>query len=273
MIESKDQNPPTQDPLEALVRKTIETQGQEFEGYVWAIQPLQDWADQADVSLITVKRKFSKAPYDTLCKQVEGKNALLVRVGVPDPNQPSRLASEMGKAFRNGVVLNDKLNAKQQAKAIKAGTEWKPKKSVTRDEYGCLHGLAKDWRAGWQLQIFKHTITPEGWATFMVEAKNHMKIQTETESFLQKGLGYTPMVLDYPHLKTLRLFWMCAEYAFVEEMFVRTTGLDQPWTGMLAGTNKSFWQDWDADLAEAYFTWMPQFKAINSAEETADGEA
>ena len=139
MQESSGADSGAQVRLEALVRQTIEEQGQDFEGKTWAIRPRQDWAEMADVSTKTVTRVFKRPPFDTLQKLVEGRQAALVRIGKPDPNQPTRLVKKMVLIF-----------------------EAQTGKRVSGDPYGCLHGLVQDFRWGWQVEIFRYAISPEG---------------------------------------------------------------------------------------------------------------
>ena len=145
VAENKENSTSAQAALEQLVRQAVEKQGEKFEGKIWAIRPRKAWAEMAGVSEKTVTRVFQKAPFDTLRKQRDGKQITFVRVGKPDPNQPSRLAATMASMFRANIVQTDEFNAKQETKANKAGKIYKIKTDVTPYEYGLLHGLVKDW--------------------------------------------------------------------------------------------------------------------------------
>jgi len=247
--------------LETLVHQTIEEHGQPFEGKIWAIRSRQEWADMAGVSIKTVTRIFKKPPFATLQKVWNGKQAVLVRIGKPDPNQPSRLAATMAKMFRDNIVLNDEVNAKQKAIREAEGKEWKPKKSVTPREYGCLIGLSMDFRQGWQLEIFKYAISPEGWEATkdLSKLKTHdletpvWKILEETNDEYHYKLkpGKFHHFHTYPHIPTLRVFWMCAESAFVGSKF----------DGEMPKDEHAFWLDWwEERNGFALLDWEPKWK-------------
>ncbi|WOI29571.1 hypothetical protein [Sulfitobacter dubius] len=232
MPDSIQQFRPKQDPLGSAVRQTLTTDGVRFEGKVWAIRSLNDWADIAGISTKTVSRKFKLPPYDTLRKVVEGKQAILVRIGAPDPNQPSRLAATMAKMFKNqtGHV-------------------------VSARGYGCLHGLVQDWRAGWQVEIFKYAISPDGWK--MIKALSKYKTEDlitpldATGGMIKLLPGKAHLYQEYPHILTLRLFWMCAENAFV----------DSKLDGSLSNKEETFWLDWWQDVdTDALVAWLPNWK-------------
>lgn len=252
-----------QERLAALVHQTIEEHGVFFEDKTWAIRPRQEWADLAGVTTRTVTRSFKKDPFDTLQKLVEGRRATLVRIGKHDPNQPSRLAATMAKMFRANIVQNDDINAKQKSIYEAAGHTWKPKRSVTQREYGCLIGLAKDFRSGWQLEIFKFAISAEGWK----RTKDISKFKTEDletpldeilkkskgASFIKMKPGKAHLFQHYPHIPTLRLFWMCAESAFVHHMM----GSDPYNKG------HAFWLEWWQKVDHnALLEWEPNWKTI-----------
>lgn len=230
MAEPKPLESPAQDKLQTIVRNDLAEHGQEFEGYYWAIRQLDYWADKAGTSTKTVSRKLSKPPYDTLRKRVKGRQALLVRIGKPDPNQPSRVATFMAKTFKQSTG-----------------------KAVTPREYGCLIGLAKDLRRDWQLKVFKHAITPDGWKAIKILSKH------KTEN-IEKPLGETGGVLklkpdkahlfqQYPHIPTLRLFWRYAETAFVDHTLSNNTSchIDDFWLSWEREVNAVTLVDWEPD--------------------------
>ena len=227
---------PGQERLRLLVAEAVERDGQLFEGYTWAVRPYAEWASLALMDVRTVQRHFGASPYDTLRKRVEGKQATLVRIGVPNPNQSSRLAATMAKLFR------DQTGHKVSPRA-----------------YGCLHGLVQDWRPGWQLEIFRHAISPEGWAMTKALSKYHTE---DLVSPLGKGgtvkllPGKAHLFQQFPHIPTLRLFWKCAEAAFVESR------LNQNAAQQNAAQNDPFWLSWSSETeAQKLLEWIPQFKA------------
>ncbi len=265
MPESSNADSSAQVRLETLVRQTIEEQGQLLEGKTWAIRPRQDWAEMAGVSAKTVTRVFQKAPFDTLRKRVEGRQAALVRIGKPDPNQPSRLAATMAKIFLDNIVQNDAVNAKQKAICEAAGREWKPKKDVTPKEYGCLIGLAQDFRQDWQLDIFKYAISADGWK----RTKDLSKYKTEDletpmcgileenkgASFIKLKPGKAHLFHHYPNIRTLRVFWMCAESAFVAS-HMKTNLSEVP------KEEVDFWEEWWAERdTAALHDWEPDYSS------------
>lgn len=219
--------------LEALVAQIIKVDGQEFEGKTWAILPMTDWADMADVSVRTVSRTFAKPPFDTLKKHVEGRITKLVRIGGPDPNQPSRIVSQMRAAY------------------VKR-TGRKP----TKDGYGCLFGLAKDFRPGWQLEIFKYAISEDGWKlTKDLSGYYTQDLETplcETNGLIKPLPGKAHLFQKHPCLKTLRLFWKCAESAFVDHMQGQELTTEQ----------EAYFQDWWKEVDPFKLVeWEPEWKS------------
>ena len=265
MADSNDNYSPSQEKLIALVEQIVAEQGQEFEGKVWAVWPRSELAKETGLSQRTVSRIINKPPFDTLQKLVEGRRGVLVRVGIPDPNQPSRLAAYMARHFRGHIVRNDKLNAKQIALCEEKGEVWKPKKSVTPKEYGCLIGLAEDLRPGWQQEIFRYATSQEGWKQF----KNLTKYKTQDlEAYLcdENGKpkigffklfkGKAHLFQHYPHIPTLRLFWRYAETVFVDHA-QEQCGL----TGAFEGKDKNYWLQWGAEVdPQALVDWEPNWK-------------
>ena len=236
MKESMEPGSSAQVRLDALVRQTIEENGRHFEGKTWAIRPYQEWADMAGVSTKTVTRTFQKAPFDTLRKLVEGRQAALVRIGKPDPNQPTRLAKRMAVIFE-----------------AQTG-QW-----VSPKAYGCLHGLVQDFRYGWQVEVFKYAISSEGWA----QTKSLSKYKTEDHITPLHKTGGTVKPLPgkfhhhhkYPHLPTLRVFWMCAESAFVAQRLSE---------GSKTPEGHAFWLDWWQERnTAALLDWEPNWKAVD----------
>ena len=162
------------DLLHEVVLNFIREEGQLHEGKIWAIKTRKEWAISAGLSIRTISRKFQKPPYDTLRKVVERKQAILVRIGTPDPNQPSRLAAAMAKKFTE-----------------KTGQKVSPR------GYGCLIGLVCDFRASHQLDIFEYAISTDGWKG----AKSLSKYKTEDlETPIGKSGWQTKLKPDKAHL-------------------------------------------------------------------------
>lgn len=219
--------------LRDLVTAEIEKSGFEFEGKTWLAKSLENWANLAGVSTKTVRRAFEKEPFDTLRKLRDGRQVVYVRVGKSDPNQASRLAATMAKMFRHQT-----------------------KRQVTPSEYGLLHGLVKDFRAGWQLEIFRYAISKEGWA--LTKALSKMKTEDlvtplgKTGGTVQLLPGKAHLFQKYPHIPTLRLFWMCAEASFVDSKFNTD----------LTPHEREFFIDWAQEVnGTAFLDWEPNFKS------------
>ena len=100
---------------------------------------------------------------------------------------------------------------------------------------------------GWQLDIFKFAISPEGWEKTKVLSK--FKTQDLHAPFGEGNglITYLPGRVDiyqhYPHLRTLRVFWMCAESAFVENRL----GNSQSPSGKKSSEEHAFFLDWWQD--------------------------
>lgn len=73
----------------------------EFEGFVWAVRPEPEWAKLLGVkSADTISDLIKIPPIQKDYTQVEGKKALLLRVGPPGVPTPRKIANFMRGAFR-----------------------------------------------------------------------------------------------------------------------------------------------------------------------------
>jgi len=114
----------------------------ELEGHVWAVRTLSEWASLLGVkSIDTVSDLIKIAPIQRDYTQVDGKKALLLRVGEPGPISPRKIANLMRGVFRN-----------------KTGREPKP------EEFPLLKVLASEWPTGLQVDIFK--VVLDNWTAF-----------------------------------------------------------------------------------------------------------
>lgn len=161
-----------------LITESIETDGQEFDGHVWAVRYQEDWADMLGVNVRTLRRLIKAPPIQSTVTSVEGVRATLLRLGEPGPPTPRTIAQTMARAFRT-----------------------KTGQRVNPGQFGMLVGLAKEWPDGHQLAIFKYIISNEGWEWFMVGVGLEIALlKAEGHADLKK------MFFKYPHIPTLRRF-------------------------------------------------------------------
>lgn len=172
----------------ALIQDVVATDGQEFEGNVYAILPLSVWADQLGVSTKTVSRLIRYEPIQFTKTMVEGVPATLLRVGKKGKQSPRELANIMATLFKKHT-----------------GAE-----KVSRTQWGMLHGLAEEWPEGYQVAIFKHMITEKGWRSFMAALALYVAVQQEAEGNTSLFKRY----YDKPTISVLRRFWQVAADAY-----------------------------------------------------------
>lgn len=160
-----------------VVLSCIESEGQSFDGQVWAIRPLEDWAALVGVSTRTIIRMIKRPPIRSTRTRVEGKVATLLRVGEASPPTHREIAQQMARVWRSKV-----------------------KRQVGSDAFGCLVGLAQEWPDGHQVSVFAMML--DDWANFMVGVGMEIAFQTEVEGVA----GLTKMHFKYPSIATLRRF-------------------------------------------------------------------
>ncbi|WP_197917984.1 hypothetical protein [Thiosulfatihalobacter marinus] len=170
----------------------VDTDGQEFEGNKWAILPLSDWAEQLGVTTKTVSRLIRHEPIQFTKTMVEGVPATLLRVGKKGKQSPRELANIMATLFKKHTGAD----------------------KVSRVQWGMLHGLAEEWPEGYQIAIFKHMITPQGWRSFMAALSLYVHVQQEAEGNTSLFKRY----YDKPTISVLRRFWQVAADAYKTDM-------------------------------------------------------
>jgi len=91
-----------------LIEQTIAeavAQGEEceFEGHHWAIRPQPEWAAMLGVSMDTITDLIKEPPIRRTYTQVDGKRAVLLRVGEPVPLTAREIANIMKARFRKAT--------------------------------------------------------------------------------------------------------------------------------------------------------------------------
>ena len=142
--------------IEQTIAEAIE-QGEEceFEGYHWAIRPQADWAGLLGVSVDTVTDLIKEPPIRRTYTQVDGKKAVLLRVGDESALTIRELANIMKARFRKGTGQEPSTKG-----------------------WAMLKGLASNWPEGAQIDIFQ-TVLDE-WPAF--KARVAMKINDMLEN-------------------------------------------------------------------------------------------
>lgn len=231
MPDSSQHGSMAQERLEKAVTDVLHADPFHFESKVWAVRTQAEWAEIAGVSRQTVNACFKAPPFDCLAKSKDGKRINYVRIGEPDPLQPSRQALDMRDSWVKQIG-----------------------RKLTSKEYGNLHGLIDDYRRGWALPIFRHAIHPDNWGAFMQLTRPYTTETTGKASgpFFKVKPGKQPMFFKFPHIGTLRLFWLISEGRYVEDM------IDQ--AGKNGLPDKPFWLDWWADYEARLADWEPNWR-------------
>lgn len=137
------------DQLVALVRQMIADAPHRADGHVWA-GPLKaaDWAQLAGLTKRTFDRLIAAPPFVVDVRGAGAAKATAVRIAsptellAPPPPTDQKIANTMAKLWRTQT-----------------------ERAVSRREYGCLCGLARELPAGRQVDIFRYTI--RDWSGFM----------------------------------------------------------------------------------------------------------
>jgi len=139
----------------------------EFEGFVWAVRPAPEWAELLNVkSADTISDLIKIPPIQKDYTQVDGKKALLLRVGPPAVPTPRKIANLMRGAFRQ-----------------KTGRY--PKK----EEFPLLKVLAEEWPDGLQVEIFKAALND--WVAFKAGVAIEIeKMKANGEKAYHRHHGY-----------------------------------------------------------------------------------
>lgn len=166
-----------------------------FEGYHWAIRPLTDWADILGVSVDAITDLIKEPPIRRTYTQVEGKKAVLLRVGEEGLMTERELANIMKARFRKAT-----------------GHEPSP------EAWAMLKGLASNWPEGAQVDIFQ-TVLDE-WPAF--KARVTMKIN----DMLEKGEPAQHAWHKYPSIPVMLRFHELALELYI--MKLQETGKKPP---------------------------------------------
>jgi hypothetical protein len=183
-----------------LVKETISeilASGNEcdFEGFQWAVRPLADWAELLDVSVDTVTDLIKIPPIQRTYTQVEGKRAVLLRVGDPGPLTDREIANFMKKRFRAATGRNP-----------------------TPKHWAMLKGLASKWPDGAQVQIFQTVL--EEWPTFIAGVK------FEIDEMIESGAPAQHAWHKYPSISVMLRFHKIAIDLYI--MKLQATGAKPP---------------------------------------------
>ena len=131
----------------------------EAKGLIWAAAISQDaWCRVTGLALRTLQELVKHPPIMRYRCKIGGLIVTLLRIGHPDsgdPEEAKRLAKLMSRTYR------DKTGEAQ----------------IRAAEFGMLCGLARDFPAGFQLEIFKHTVLC--WPDFMDMAKFEIEAALE----------------------------------------------------------------------------------------------
>ena len=158
--------------LRELVARTIEHDPHDFEGFLWAAMPQAEWCAILDFSPATLRRLISQPPFVRNCARVSGRKMTLLREGEPGPTTARQLANIMASIWRKRFG-----------------------RSVGRNHYGCLIGLAESWPDGHELEIFKRVL--DNWPAFMVGVKSMIALE---------GGNGKERYLEHPSITVMRRF-------------------------------------------------------------------
>ncbi|MDZ4089132.1 MAG: hypothetical protein U1E69_20260 [Tabrizicola sp.] len=189
-----------------LVAKDLKQHPQEYEGYAWAIRSQSEWCGLLDVSDRTLRDLIKEPPIRTMTTHVEGRKAVLLRLGEPDTRTDRHLANIMANIFED-----------------KAGRRPKPR------DYGILRGLAQHWPEGAQLDIFRFLL--KDWPLFRVG------VSLEVDRMIHEGEGGYHWKLDYPVISVMLRFHRVALEAYV--MHLQENGLTPP--DAIVALNPALW--------------------------------
>jgi len=148
----------------------------EFEGFVWAFRPVPEWAKLLGVkSADTISDLIKIPPIQKAYTRVDGKKALLLRVGPPGIPTPRVIANFMKSAFR-------------------AKTGRYPKKEL----FPLLKVLAEEWPDGLQVEIFKAVL--DDWVAFKAG------VAIEVEQMKAEGQKARHCYHEYPSVSVICRF-------------------------------------------------------------------
>ncbi len=244
--------------LMQLIAASIEANPHELYGYKWCKLSHTQRASKLGMSERTLRRIVGappgQAPFVSTCRVIDGVNTVLLRVGEEGPPMPEDEARKMVKVWRSWLnknvpihraeleaekekltvqlkqaMINEKSETDAQIKKINK-TLGRLRENETRSEYGCMVGLAKDWPAGLQIELFKMAVND--WTEFM----GGVKVVQAHEAAMGTA---KPMYFKYPHIKTLRRYHKVAVDMMV--MRYQTIGKEPP--EALKAINPALWKN------------------------------
>lgn len=158
-----------------LIEDTIALHPQEFEGETWAVRPQADWCELLGVSDRTLRDLTKIPPICTTTTHVEGRKAVLLRLGTPAPRTDRHIANVMANVFA------EKTGRRPAARY-----------------YGMLRGLAQVWPEDAQLAIFKCVLGD--WQMFKAG------VQLEVDKMIADGEGGEHRYHEFPSIAVILRF-------------------------------------------------------------------
>ncbi|MCV2880366.1 hypothetical protein OE699_16155 [Sedimentimonas flavescens] len=171
----------------ALIKETVAECPKEFEGHTWAIRPQADWCELLGVSDRTLRDLTKIPPICTTTTHVEGRKAVLLRLGTPEAKTDRHIANIMANIF-----------------AEKTG------RRPAGRSYGMLRGLAQNWPEGAQLAIFRCVLNE--WSMFMAG------VQLEIGRMIQEGEGGEHRRYKFPSISVMLRFHHIALEMYVMQL-------------------------------------------------------
>lgn len=157
-----------------------------YDNKAWAAQPIACYAEALQVSERHVHRIIEAMPLRKLTIRVNGKRTTLMRWG--------------------GV---QQLAADDLARILRSLWIKAEKPEPTRNQYGLLLGLARDWPYPYAPDLFKTVI--DNWSVFMGGVKLYIDMAKEGGDFYEKNPSkFHQRFLSYPSLPVIRRFWPVA---------------------------------------------------------------
>ncbi len=182
-----------------IIQKLVETEGQEFDGKTWVLRSRKEWADLVGVALPTITSLSNIPPIEKLVKLVDNSKGLPVKAMalriMRDGDKQTKSVRDLARVMQH--LYNEKTGQK-----------------ITREQFGMLNGLAKDWPEGYQIEIFKHVISTDGWCSYMAALSLHIDLLTEAEG----EKGHTKRYYRFPSIPVLRKYWQVAADAYKSDM-------------------------------------------------------
>ena len=167
---------------EALMIEPVVT----FEDEIWVHRPQGEWLELLGVSGPTFRELAKHPPVVRAKTKVQGKPAVLYRLGEAPHLSPRHIANQMTKYFRSKFELA----------------------RVPSKEWGCLLGLAGIFPEGHQVEIFSYVVN--NWSDFMGGIQ-----LVETDADMEK---YTGWFFKYPTIPIMRKYPVVAMEMYVAHL-------------------------------------------------------